>query len=123
MDVLHWRGVALREAPLCNPAQHFTEHMKVLQSFKKGVAHTLCCTPSLWRSSSTPHTAFINVCAECKTGSGKDGGCFNIHSIISSCLLFLWKVVHTVLTEGLCVIIHIYRFHDLTLCTKSLHYM
>ncbi|XP_045119122.1 uncharacterized protein LOC123509070 [Portunus trituberculatus] len=39
-DVLHrWRGV--EEAPLCVPAHHFTEHMKVLQSFKKGGTHTL----------------------------------------------------------------------------------
>ncbi|KAK8383905.1 hypothetical protein O3P69_015978 [Scylla paramamosain] len=36
-DVLHL--VVSREAPLCVPAQHFIEHMKVLQSFKKGVAH------------------------------------------------------------------------------------
>ncbi|MPC63920.1 Queuine tRNA-ribosyltransferase subunit QTRTD1 [Portunus trituberculatus] len=36
-DVLHL--VALREAPLCIPAQHFIEHVNVLQSFKKGVAH------------------------------------------------------------------------------------
>lgn len=36
-DVLHL--VASREAPLCVPAQHFIEHMKVLQGFKKGVAH------------------------------------------------------------------------------------
>ncbi|XP_045128243.1 uncharacterized protein LOC123514396 [Portunus trituberculatus] len=72
-------GVALREAPLFIPAHHFTEHMKVLQSFKKGVAHILCCTPSFWRSSGTLHSAFINVCAECKTERGKDGGCCNIH--------------------------------------------
>ncbi|MPC96412.1 hypothetical protein E2C01_091670 [Portunus trituberculatus] len=30
-------------------------------------------------------------------------------------VFFLWKVVHTVLTKGLYVIIHIHRFHDLTL--------
>ncbi|XP_045118368.1 uncharacterized protein LOC123508620 [Portunus trituberculatus] len=34
-------GEASREAPLCVPAHHFTEHMKVLQSFKKGGTHTL----------------------------------------------------------------------------------
>lgn len=36
-DVLHL--VAERTAPLCVPAQHFVEHIKVLQNFKKGVAH------------------------------------------------------------------------------------
>ncbi|KAG0719185.1 Queuine tRNA-ribosyltransferase accessory subunit 2 [Chionoecetes opilio] len=36
-DVLHL--VAGREAPLCVPAQHFCQHVKVLQDFKKGVAH------------------------------------------------------------------------------------
>ncbi|XP_045138650.1 uncharacterized protein LOC123520461 [Portunus trituberculatus] len=46
-----------------------------------------------WRSSRTLHTAFLNVCAECKTESGKDGGCFNIDSIIGSGFLCLWKIV------------------------------
>ncbi|MPC21665.1 hypothetical protein E2C01_014657 [Portunus trituberculatus] len=40
-------GVGLREVPLCIPAQQFIEHMKVLQSFKKGVTYTFCCTPRL----------------------------------------------------------------------------
>ncbi|XP_045109183.1 uncharacterized protein LOC123503463 [Portunus trituberculatus] len=68
----------------------------------------------------TLHIACINVCGECKTESGKDGGCVkterdkdggccNIHSIIASCFLVLWKVVHTVLTGGLYVITHIDR--------------
>ncbi|XP_045122211.1 uncharacterized protein LOC123519260 [Portunus trituberculatus] len=98
LDVLHWWS-DVEGSPLCIPAQLLIEHMKVLQSFKKGVAHTLCCTPSFWRSTGTLHTVFINVCAECKTERGKDGGCINIHSIILS---FLRKVVHTVLTERLC---------------------
>ncbi|MPC18752.1 hypothetical protein E2C01_011648 [Portunus trituberculatus] len=38
--------------------------------------------PSFWRSSGTLHTAFINMCAEWKTERGKDGECFNMHSII-----------------------------------------
>ncbi|XP_045116756.1 uncharacterized protein LOC123507688 [Portunus trituberculatus] len=61
-------GVALREASLCVPAHHFTEHMKVLQSFKKGGTHTLLHY-KLWRSSGTLHTASLNMCAECKTGA------------------------------------------------------
>ncbi|MPC08965.1 hypothetical protein E2C01_001564 [Portunus trituberculatus] len=65
--------------------------MKVLQSVKKGVPHTLCCAPGFWRSSSTLHTSFINVCAKGKTERGKDGGYFNIHSIIGSCFLFCGK--------------------------------
>lgn len=36
-DVLHL--VVDKAAPLCVPVQHFSEHVKVLQNFKKGVAH------------------------------------------------------------------------------------
>ncbi|MPC16474.1 hypothetical protein E2C01_009300 [Portunus trituberculatus] len=72
--------------------------------------HELLLTPfffvaGFWRSSGTLHTAFINVWAECK--AEWQG---------------VWKEVHTVLTEGLYVIIHIYSFHDLTfvhLATRS----
>ncbi|XP_045618323.2 queuine tRNA-ribosyltransferase accessory subunit 2 isoform X3 [Procambarus clarkii] len=36
-DVLHL--LVDKDAPLCVPAQHFCDHAKVLQSYKKGVAH------------------------------------------------------------------------------------
>ncbi|MPC39132.1 hypothetical protein E2C01_032655 [Portunus trituberculatus] len=94
-------GMESREAPLCIPAYHFIELMNVLQSFKKGVAHTLCCIPSFWRSSGTLHTPFINVCrVQDREGQG-------------------WRMLQhaqhhwfTILTEGLYIIIHIHRFHD-----------
>ncbi|XP_045109512.1 uncharacterized protein LOC123503643 [Portunus trituberculatus] len=99
-------------------------------SKRKWHTHTLLHS-RLWRSSGTLHTAFINVCAECKTERSKDGGCFkterdkdgecfNIHSIIGSGFLVLWKVMHTVLTEGLYFITHIDRLcHCVDHCASS----
>ncbi|MPC47642.1 hypothetical protein E2C01_041396 [Portunus trituberculatus] len=44
-DVLHlWRGVEGLFLSLSSTL--LTQHKKMLQGFKKGVAHTLCCTPS-----------------------------------------------------------------------------
>ncbi|KAG7168032.1 Queuine tRNA-ribosyltransferase accessory subunit 2-like [Homarus americanus] len=36
-DVLHL--VVGKDSPVCVPAQHFSEHVKVLQSYRRGVAH------------------------------------------------------------------------------------
>ncbi|XP_045129060.1 uncharacterized protein LOC123514864 [Portunus trituberculatus] len=92
-------GVTLREVPLCIPAQHFIEDLKMLQIFKKGVAHTLCCTPSFWRSSGTLHTAFINVCrVQDRVARMEDASTFTT-SLVHA-FFFLWKVVHTVLIKN-----------------------